>query len=56
MNGYIVLIDFSKSFPNCSHEVINSIHYDIEALGHINGGEVVENYIEATCDNEGSYD
>ena len=26
MNGYIVLIDFSKFFPNCSHEVINSIH------------------------------
>lgn len=26
MNGYIVLIDFSKFFPNCSHDVINNIH------------------------------
>lgn len=26
MNGYIVLIDFSKFFPNCDHDVIRSIH------------------------------
>ena len=26
MNGYIVLIDFSKFFENCNHDVIKSIH------------------------------
>lgn len=26
LNGYLVLIDFSKFFENCSHEVIHDIH------------------------------
>ena len=26
LNGYVVLIDFSKFFENCSHDVIHSIH------------------------------
>ena len=26
LNGYIVLIDFSKFFENCSHKVIHDIH------------------------------
>ena len=26
MNGYIVLVDFSKFFENCNHDVIKSIH------------------------------
>lgn len=26
LNGYIVFIDFSKFFENCSHEVIHNIH------------------------------
>ena len=26
LNGFVVLIDFSKFFENCSHEVIHNIH------------------------------
>ena len=26
LNGYVVLIDFSKFFENCSHDVIHDIH------------------------------
>ena len=37
LNGYIVLIDFSKFFENCSHEVIHNIH-----LKYIENEEVIK--------------
>lgn len=26
LNGYVVIIDFSKFFPNCNHDIIHEIH------------------------------
>ncbi len=43
LKGFIVLIDFSKFFENCSHEVIHEIHYKyIKNEGVI---KVIEDYL-----------
>ena len=42
LNGYIVLIDFSKFFPNCAHDVIRDIH--IKYINDSFAKKVIEDY------------
>lgn len=43
INGYIVLIDFSKFFKNCSHEIIHNIHK--KYIINKNVIKVIEDYL-----------
>ena len=43
LNGYIVLIDFSKFFENCSHKVIHDIHS--KYILNDNVIKVIEDYL-----------
>ena len=43
LNGYIVFIDFSKFFENCSHEVIHNIHN--KYIINKNVIKVIEDYL-----------
>ena len=43
MNGYIILIDFSKFFENCDHDVIRSIHN--KYINNSYTKKVIEDYL-----------